>query len=63
MPGTCVVIAKDAYEPWRELFESAALPMGVAIVQDPETAIWEGRRCAPTDLPAGLRPETSSKNG
>jgi phosphoglycerate dehydrogenase-like enzyme len=54
MPGPCVVIAKDAYEPWRALFENAALPARIALMHDPETAEWEGRRYAPTELPANV---------
>jgi phosphoglycerate dehydrogenase-like enzyme len=54
MSRPCVVIAKDAYEPWRDLFESAALPASIALVHDPETAIWEGKRYAPTELPANI---------
>jgi phosphoglycerate dehydrogenase-like enzyme len=52
MAAPCVVIAKDAYDPWQELFEAANLPVRYALMQDPETAILDGVRYAPTELPA-----------
>jgi phosphoglycerate dehydrogenase-like enzyme len=50
----CVVIAKEAFEPWQALFEAANLPVRYAIVHDPETAIMDGQRYAPTELPANV---------
>jgi phosphoglycerate dehydrogenase-like enzyme len=52
MSNPCVVIAKDAYEPWQALFEAADLPVRYAVMHDPETAIVDGVRYAPTELPA-----------
>jgi phosphoglycerate dehydrogenase-like enzyme len=52
MPSPCVVIAKDAFEAWKPLFEAAALPVRYAIIHDPETAILDGNRQDPKQLPA-----------
>jgi phosphoglycerate dehydrogenase-like enzyme len=52
MPSPCVVIAKDAFEAWKPLFEAAALPMRYAVIHDPETAILDGNRQDPKQLPA-----------
>jgi phosphoglycerate dehydrogenase-like enzyme len=52
MSPPCVVIAKAAYDPWQKLFEAAALPVRYALVHDPETAILDGKRYHPTELPA-----------
>jgi phosphoglycerate dehydrogenase-like enzyme len=54
MANPCVVIAKEAYEPWRTLFEAADLPVRYALMEDPETAILDGQRYAPTELPANV---------
>jgi phosphoglycerate dehydrogenase-like enzyme len=48
------VIAKDAYEPWRALFDAANLPVRYAIMEDPETAILDGQRVAAKELPANV---------
>jgi phosphoglycerate dehydrogenase-like enzyme len=54
MVSPVVVIAKEAYEPWKPLFEAADLPVRYALMQDPETALLDGKTYAPTELPANV---------
>jgi len=52
MSRPCVVIAKEAYEAWRPLFDAAALPVRYALLQDAETAFVDGEPCDPGRIPA-----------
>jgi len=54
MTAPCVVIAKEAYEPWRELFEQANLPVRYAIMEDRETAYLDGKQIHPSEIPANV---------
>jgi phosphoglycerate dehydrogenase-like enzyme len=52
MGAPCVAVAKTEYRAWQALFDRAALPVSYAIVQDPSTVEYEGRRVPLAGLPA-----------
>lgn len=54
MSKPCVVVAKDAYEPWKDLFDEADLPVSYAVLHDAETALVDGERRDPQSLPADV---------
>jgi phosphoglycerate dehydrogenase-like enzyme len=54
MAAPVVVIAKDAYEPWRHLFEAADLPVRYVIIDDKETVLLDGEKIHPKEVPANV---------
>lgn len=54
MSEICVVMAKEEYEPWRHVFDAAALPVRYALLEDADTAMIDGVPHDARTLPANV---------